>query len=411
MNKEAWIGYSDPAVTTTSETTVQDVRREVPAVRAQRLLALDQMRGIVMLLMTIDHASDMLNSGRFVTDASWLWKPGSAIPLAQFLLRWVTHLCAPTFVFLAGVGIALSTQKRRARGESEAALSRSLAGRGLFIALLDPLWMSPVMMEGSGLLLQVLFAIGVSMMLLALLRHIPAPWLLAASIVFCVTSEWCVNALRALDQSEWSAMILTAGMFPLDLGPLQSFVIGYPILPWLAIMLLGYGCASWLSRDDRDGAVGRGLLFAGLALLALFAVVRALNGYGNMGLLRDNGDIAHWLHVSKYPPSLSYVTLELGCMALILSLLYGMDRRYQRHGGALPGPLRALTTLGQAALFFYVLHLHLMAALTFALGLHHKGGILASLLGAALCVLILAVPVGRYQRYKRAHPNGWARFL
>jgi uncharacterized membrane protein len=292
-------------------------------------------------------------------------------------------------VFLAGVGIALSTHKRRARGESEAALSRSLALRGLFIALLDPLWMSPVMMEGHGVLLQVLFAIGLSMMLLALLRHIPAPWLLAAAIVFCMASEWCVNALRALDQSEWSAMILTSGVFPMDLGPLKSFVIGYPLLPWLAIMLLGYGSATWLARDDRDGAVGRGLLFAGLAALAVFAVLRALNGYGNMGLLRDSADFVQWLHVSKYPPS-----------------------RYQLQGSArYPWLLAALTTLGQAALFFYVLHLHLMAALTFAVGVHRKGEILATLLGAALCVLILSVPVARYQRYKAAHPNSWARFL
>lgn len=388
------------------------IKEQPVAVRTQRLAALDQMRGIVMLLMTIDHASDMLNAGRFVTDASWLWKPGSPIPVAQFLVRWATHLCAPTFVFLAGVGIALSTHKRRARGESEAALSRSLALRGLFIALLDPLWMSPVMMEGQGVLLQVLFAIGLSMMVLALLRHIPAPWLLAAAIVFCIASEWCVNALRALDQSEWSAMLLTSGMFPMDLGPLKSFVIGYPLLPWLAIMLLGYGSATWLARDDRDGVVGRGLLFVGLAVLAVFAVLRALNGYGNMGLLRDSGDFVQWLHVSKYPPSLTYVTLELGCMALMLSLLYAIDRRYQLQGSArYPWPLAALTTLGQAALFFYVLHLHLMAALTFAFGVHRKGEILATLLGAALCVLILSVPVARYQRYKAAHPNSWARFL
>jgi uncharacterized membrane protein len=377
----------------------------------QRLLALDQMRGIVMLLMTIDHASDMLNHGRFVTDASWMWKPGSPIPLAQFLLRWVTHLCAPTFVFLAGVGIALSTQRRRARGESDAALTRSLAARGLFIAALDPLWMSPVMMEGHGLLLQVLFAIGVSMIVLAVLRSVPAPWLLAAAVLFCGVSELCVDGLRAVDHSEWSAALLTAGMFPLDLGPLKSFVIGYPVLPWLAIMLLGYGCAGWLAADDRSGVVARRVLVAGLGALALFALLRGLNGYGNMGLLRDDASLAHWLHVSKYPPSLTYICLELGCMALILSLLYRVNRRYELQALPLPGALAALTTLGQAALFFYVLHLHLIAALTFALGLHRVGEILATLAGALVCVLLLSVPVARYQRYKLAHPNGWTRFL
>ena len=391
--------------------THTDTAQAASIVRTPRLLALDQMRGLVMLLMTVDHASDLLNRGRFVTDASWLWKPGSPIPLAQFLVRWVTHLCAPTFVFLAGVGVALSVQKRRARGESDASLSRSLAARGLFIALLDPLWMSPVMMEGRGLLLQVLFAIGVSMMLLALLRQLPARWLLPAGALFCVASEWGVNALRALAPGQWSAMLLTAGMFPMDLGPLQRFIIGYPLLPWLSIMLVGYGCASWLAHDDSAGAVTRGLGIAGVLCLFVFAVVRGLNGYGNMGLLRDSAELAQWLHVSKYPPSLSYVTLELGCMALLLSALYRLNRRYQQQPRALPRALSSLTTLGQAALFFYVLHLHLMAALTFGLGLHRQGEILATLVGAALCVLILSLPVGRYQRYKRAHPDGWARFL
>jgi uncharacterized membrane protein len=206
-------------------------------------------------------------------------------------------------------------------------------------------------------------------------------------------------------------MILTAGMFEMHVGPLTNFVIAYPVLPWLAIMLLGFGCAEWLAADDRDGTVGRSVLYAGLGALALFALVRGLNGYGNMGLLRENGDFVHWLHVSKYPPSFTYVTLELGCMALVLSLLYAINRRYQLQGRALPAPLAALTTLGQAALFFYVLHIHVMAALTFALGLHKAGEILLALAGTAVCILILSVPVARYQRYKSAHPNSWARFL
>src|SRR5688500_3360799 len=123
----------------------------------RRLLALDQLRGLVMVIMTIDHASEWLNEGRFVTDASWFWKPGSPIPGDQFLLRWVTHLCAPTFVFLAGVGIALSTQKRRAQGDSEAAIDRTLLLRGLLIIALELFWMTPAMMQGKGVLLQVLY--------------------------------------------------------------------------------------------------------------------------------------------------------------------------------------------------------------------------------------------------------------
>ena len=119
------------------------------------------MRGLVMVLMTVHHASEMFNSGRFVTDASFLYKPGTPLPVVQFLVRWMTHLCAPTFVFLAGVSLALSTMKRLRAGESEASIDRSILIRGVLIAALDPLWMSWAFTPGS-ILFQVLFAIGTS---------------------------------------------------------------------------------------------------------------------------------------------------------------------------------------------------------------------------------------------------------
>jgi uncharacterized membrane protein YeiB len=100
------------------------------------------------------------------------------------------------------------------------------------------------------------------------------------------------------------------------------------------------------------------------------------------------------------------VLLELGCMALLLSGFYALNRRYQ-----LSPPLAALTTLGRAALFFYVLHFHLIALLVWALALHHVGEIFAAIAGSIVIVLLLSLPVARYQRYKTAHPNSWVRFL
>jgi uncharacterized membrane protein len=373
------------------------------------MAALDQLRGLVMLLMTVDHASDMVNAGRFVTDAAWMWKPGSPIPAAQFVLRWVTHLCAPTFVFLAGVGIALSSRKRLARGESSLAIDRALVIRGLFIARLDPVWMSPVMMEGEGVLFQVLYAIGASMLLMAALRHLP-DWLLCTlGVVICVASEACVNVLRGGHAPELlPALLLTAGRFPLQLGPLQSFIVAYPVLPWLALMLLGHACANWLASQS-GAAAERGLRYAGCAALAVFALLRGLNAYGNMGLLRDSASPLQWLHVSKYPPSLTYVTLELGIAALLLSLLYRINERPR--SALMEAPLRALTILGRAALFYYVLHIHLMAALTWLLGVHRAGAVGASLILAAFTVGLLSLPVARYQRHKTDHPNAVTRLL
>src|ERR1044072_9251585 len=112
--------------------------------RRDRIVALDWLRGLVMVLMTIDHASGTFNAGRLMNDSFALYTPGTPLPVAQFMTRWITHLCAPTFVFLAGTALALSIEKRRRSGETAAALDRYIVTRGLLIAALDPLWMSPV---------------------------------------------------------------------------------------------------------------------------------------------------------------------------------------------------------------------------------------------------------------------------
>src|SRR5258707_363899 len=109
--------------------------------RAPRLEAIDWVRGLVMVLMTVDHTSDAFNSRRLMTDAVFLWHPGTVLPTAQFLTRWVTHLCAPTFVFLAGCALALSISRRVAAGARAGAIDRHILQRGLFIVALDPLWM------------------------------------------------------------------------------------------------------------------------------------------------------------------------------------------------------------------------------------------------------------------------------
>lgn len=379
---------------------------------SRRLAPLDQMRGLVMILMTIDHASEWLNKGRFVTDAAWFWKPGTPIPGDQFMLRWITHLCAPTFVFLAGVGLALSAQKRKAGGESDASIDRTLLLRGVFILALELFWMTPAMMEGHGILLQVLYGIGGSMILMVPLRRLSPRALGYGALGFFVLSEafvgLAVMASGGKSPSIPAALLFTGGMFPMHLGPLERFIVAYPVLPWLAIMAFGYGCAGFFARSNEGGAIEKTLVRAGLAGLAIFLVVRGLNGYGNMLLLRDDLAPLQWLHVSKYPPSITYLGLELGLMALLLAGFYRLERARTAEPGL---AMKALTVLGQAALFYYVIHIHLIGLFAVLLDVEHKGGVGAALLGAALCVLALSFPAARYQRYKAAHPNGFTRYL
>jgi uncharacterized membrane protein len=370
----------------------------LPRIPRGRLLALDRLRGVVMVLMAIDHASGFFNAGRVVTDGPTLYHPGTALPAAQFLTRWITHLCAPTFVFLAGAALALSVTRRRALGDDEGTIDRFIASRGLFIAALDPLWMSWVFAPGH-VLLQVLYAIGLGLVAMVPLRRLPDGFVLATGLVLAVGGEALTGLVLSVDGGTpgiAAALLLTGG----QLGPV---IVAYPLLPWLAIMLLGWWFGRFVERSGAERA-RRLLAFAALIVLASFLVVRGVDGYGNMRLLREDGSLVQWLHVSKYPPSLAYVTLELGLAAALLAgLLWAEGAR-----DAVAGPLAAL---GQTALFFYVLHVHALFLVSRALHLEHATGIAGAYIGGLATAAALYPLCVRYRRYKRAHPDGWARYL
>src|SRR5262245_7515438 len=377
-----------------------DPGAETAPVRATgRLLALDRLRGLVMVLMAIDHASGVFNVGRLVTDGPTLYRADTPLPTAQFLTRWVTHLCAPTFVFLAGTALALSVARRRARGDGERALDRFIVTRGLFIAALDPLWMSWVFAPGR-VLLQVLYAIGLGLAAMAALRRLSDGTLLAIAAILIVGGEALTGAALVATGGTPSVplgLLLTGGEF----GPV---IVAYPLLPWLAFMLLGWVFGRLVGRAPGERPV-RLLGLAGAAALAVFVAVRSADGYGNMRLLREGTSLVQWLHVSKYPPSLAYTALELGLMALVLAGLMARERRAE---SPVAGPL---AVLGQTALFFYLLHVHLLFVAGRVLGLAHGTGLTGAYAGAVGVVLALYPLCVRYGRYKRAHPDGWARYV
>jgi len=138
----------------------------------ERLASLDWMRGFVMVVMALDHASTSWNAGHLRTDSFFLYTAGMELPAAQFLSRWISHLCAPTFLFLAGTSLALSVERHRGAGVAESAIDRDILIRGLFIALLDVAYISFIWMPGQWIL-QVLYAIGFAMILMVPLRRLP----------------------------------------------------------------------------------------------------------------------------------------------------------------------------------------------------------------------------------------------
>ncbi len=373
-----------------------------------RLIALDWMRGIVMVLMTVDHASHVFNGAGISPDSYLFGAIGEDLspdgsPWA-FLTRWVTHLCAPTFLFLAGASVALSAAARERRGVRAWRVDVHLILRGLLLVLLEG-WMFAAWGMQT---IQVLYAIGVSLAAMAFLRHLPTWLTVGAAGVFLVLGEAAVVAaglkpqpLGVMDPpGPWT----TAWLLPrfeelaeapnwlgLPLFPFRVFT--YPAAGWMAILVLGHGFGRWLI--GARGTVGFGRRAArfcagwGAAFLVAFVILRSAGDYGNYWLDRTDDSWLRWLQVSKYPPSLAFTLLELGIAGLLLAPLWLLQ-------GTRLGALRSdpVTVLGQTALLYYLLHAHLLrlAGLWgFGIPLMDVGpyGPASAWIGAAGCVLAL----------------------
>ena len=370
------------------------------AFRSSRLAPVDALRGIVMVLMALDHASHAFNAGRYVKDAHLSYPAGAEIPAVQFFVRWVTHLCAPTFLFLAGFVLVLSVARRQARGDLPGTIDGDIFIRGLFIMLLDPLWMR--FGFGHGTVLQVLYAIGACFCLMVPLRRLGMRSLIAVGLGILVFGEGLYGlALWAGAEQRPGLM----GTFLVTGGTATKGVyVLYPLLPWLAYMVLGWVCGAHL-LEKADFKPVRFFTKAGVVSLIAFLIVRGINRYGNMLLYRYDHSITQWLHVSKYPPSLSFAALELGIMFLILAVLFAWYRKRK------PSPANPLLVFGRTPLFFYILHVHLLVLAAKALNLYRAGG-LAETGMATLTVLLLLYPLcRRYDRLKRAHPQSLLRYL
>ena len=331
------------------------------------------MRGLVMVLMTIDHADALFASTHLNTDSVVMYN-GDALPAGPYLTRWLTHLCAPTFLFLAGVSVALV----EARGRS--GLDRHLLRRGLLLMVLDPVWMWWAF-DAGGNGVQVLFAIGVALVAAIGLRRLNAWALIAIGVGWLVVGEALVAGALHLDGGRPSlvtAFLLTGGYFP---GESSPFMVIYPLLPWTAVLALGLAFGQSLA-SDQERAVRR-LPRIGIASLLLFGVIRGINGYGNMALYRSDGSLLQWLHVSKYPPSASFLGLELGLMALCLAGFFAL------HRARAPAPWNPLQVFGQTALFFYLVHIHLLFAAASLLGVAHAGDLRTTYLATAGALIVL----------------------
>lgn len=361
----------------------------------KRSLSIDWLRGFIMVLMTVDHASMAFNSERLVTDSTFLYKAGAALAVDQFFLRWITHVCAPGFLLLAGVSLALSTEKRIARGECPRQIDRHIVKRGVLLIVIDILWMSLIV---QGIILQVLYAIGFSFICMPIVRRLSSKWLCIIAVGIILGLEAITGLIfMTIGQNVVASLFFSGGMH-------QYFLVIYPVLPWLAMMMLGWILGrSFLQQEQKPLK----LLLLGSAALCIFVVVRFFNGYGNFLLYRSDFSIVQWLHVSKYPPAITFIFLELGLVAILLGLFQYAEQAHK----AFAIFFKPLQILGQTALFYYLLHMHILVWTTQALGMYKTQGITATLV-SSFCVMIVLLPCCYfYKQLKSKHPNSWLRYI
>jgi uncharacterized membrane protein len=329
--------------------------------RAYRLSAIDMLRGLVIVLMAIDHCRDFL-----LASAAQDPMANPDVPLGLFATRWITHFCAPVFVLLAGTSAGLMAARK-----SPGALGWFLLTRGVWLILIECLVISNgwtfapggVAQDGGHVevILQVIWALGASMVALAAAQFLGRRACLALGAMI-VLGHNLLDPVWPMPTRDEVAPLWVAlhARLALGAGPFK-FYFAYPLLPWIGVMLLGFGAAGIFELPaQRRKQI---LIRWGLGVTLAFFALRAGNGYGDPHRWQAHGDelakaIMSFLNTNKYPPSLDYLLMTLGPAAIVCA--YAEDMR-----GALKD---ALITLGRVPFAFYVAHIYLIHLLSLILG-------------------------------------------
>lgn len=321
--------------------------------KSNRLLAVDALRGLIIVVMALDHANHFV-AQKHPTGEQW----GGPFPIYRdsfsFLTRFITHLAAPGFFFLMGVGMLLFAKSRRRQGWSRWAVIWHFVLRGLLLILLQFILVNRAweLSPGGWILgnyVGVLFALGGTMILASFLLWLQPRYLLAITVVLFLGTELMHPA-----PGIWSSVnpSLIDLLFIFSGGDL-SLWSNYPILPWLELVTFGLVFGYWLDEDSKQ-AFNRGL-WLGIVFLFAFALLRLLDSFGNIRP-RAGDSWIDFLNVVKYPPSMVFTLLMTGMNLIILWL-------FSKLAKARSIILEPLAVFGRAPLFFYVLHLFLYAAL------------------------------------------------
>jgi uncharacterized membrane protein len=384
----------------------------------KRIESIDLLRGIVIIIMALDHVRDYFHADQFLYDPTDMTKTNAAV----FFTRWITHFCAPVFVFLAGTS-AFLVGERKTKKE----LSSFLLKRGLWLMLLETVVINFAWSFNPSypfFRLQVIWVLGLAMVILSALIYLPPKFILVFGLLIVFGHNLLDNIHatgNSLNDFLWG-VLHERKRFTFE-G--KIIATGYPIISWLGIMALGY-CFGSLYKKGMDAALRKKyLLITGSAAIALFLLLRGINMYGDMKPWSAQSSflltICSFLNVTKYPPSLLYTLMTLGPALIALALL--------------EKPLNKLESMiiriGRVPLFFYILHLfliHLLAMLAVVVSgrpwtdmisitninakdspwLKGYGFSLAGTYLVWILVVVLLYPLCKwYDKYKTNHKEKW----
>ncbi len=381
-----------------------------------RIASIDIVRGAVMLIMALDHVRDFFHNGGDPTDLS------GTTP-ALFFTRWITHFCAPVFVFLSGLSAFISGQRKTRKQ-----LGLFLVKRGLWLVVVEivvitfGITFNPYY---NFILLQVIWAIGWSMVILGLLLQ-------ASYMLVLITGALLFFGHNILDHVSLPAtgtaavawkLLITSPVFFIPLAKEHLVIVAYAILPWTAIMLLGYAFGHFYTSRFETRQRRRILLLIGGGFTLLFLLLRAGNIYGDPAPWSEQQtpvfSLLSFLNVTKYPASLQYSCMTLGPAIMLLALLESTKGRLAS----------VISIYGRVPFFYYVLHfylIHLLCMAAFFASGYTKdeiGGpgtfawfrpdgfdLPVVYLVWLVVILLLYYPCRWFARYKQVHRQWWLSY-
>ncbi|MEY2794195.1 MAG: hypothetical protein RJA76_2187 [Bacteroidota bacterium] len=386
----------------------------------KRIQSIDIVRGLVMVLMALDHVRDLMHVDSISQSPTDL----SVTTPYLFFTRWITHLCAPIFVFLAGTSVYFSVQQA---GDIQAS-KKHLRKRGIWLIILEFSIVNFALFFDVGFhtfLFEVIASTGFGFIILSLLLTFSANFTGLLGLIIILAH----NLLLLLPIAEHLAInTLLMPFFNLSAFPLfadKMLVVAYPPIPWLGIMLLGYSMARIFEWEPEKSKK----MFSriGLGMLVIFVLIRYWNAYGDplpWSLQMKQGfTFLSFLNISKYPPSLLFCFITLGIMFFILALVENLPE----------GLKKFLRVYGRVPLFYFVIHFYLIHILTLLmlflqgfpwhlfsfskgtfgrpLGVESGLSLWAVYLVWVFVVLLLYKPCEWFGRYKMMHPKWWLRYF